>query len=112
MIQTIYVLSILLFTVGFSVITECLRRRGAKLDRLFKAVGLVLAAVAFAAYMKAEPAIYDVQGRDMFSPFGSDTAKTVLSILIYWFPHSATLVAILSVFFIYEYLKTLSRLFA
>ncbi|MBE6619514.1 MAG: ATP-binding cassette domain-containing protein [Ruminococcaceae bacterium] len=112
MIQTIYVLSILLFTVGFSVITECLRRRGAKLDRLFKAVGLVLAAVAFAAYMKAEPAIYDVQGRDMFSPFGSDTAKTVLSILIYWFTHAATLVAILSVFFNYETLKNLARFFA
>lgn len=111
MTQALYIVIALLFAAIFSTITECLRRRGVKLDGFMKIAGLALAAVAFVAYMKDTPAIYNVQGLDMHSPFGSETLKTAFSILLYWFTHAATFMAVLSVFFNYTTLKNLTKFF-
>lgn len=113
MTQAIYTIFALLFAAIFSTLPEVLRRRNVKTDRLMKALGLILAAVAFSAYMLDTPAIYNVQGLNMYSPFGEgEMAKTTISILIYWFTHAATLTAVLSTFFNYPTLKNLTKFFS
>ncbi len=115
MIQAIYIVAALLIAAIFSVVTELLRRRGVKLESFMKGTSLALAAIAFVAYMVEEPAIYDVRGLNIGSPFGESKeamVKTVFSILIYWFTHAAVLISILSTFFEYCTLKNLAKFFS
>ena len=91
---------------------ETLHRFGVKHKYFLWPIALTMAAVALVAYLWNEPAIYRVQGLNMFSPFGDAMGKTVLSILLFWFTGATMLINVLSVFFDYRTLKHMARLFS
>ena len=112
MTQFFYIASVLLFAGALLLIAELLHRRGKDTKCYLRPLALALALVAFVAYLWREPAIYNVRGLNMYSPFGDEMVKTVLAVLIYWISHAAVLLAILSVFFEYKTLKHLTKLVA
>ncbi len=104
---------LVLVTAGVALAgAETLHRFGVKHKYFLWPIALTMAAVALIAYLWAEPAIYRVQGLNMFSPFGDDMAKTVLSVLLFWFTSATMLINVLSVFFDYPTLKHMARLFS
>ncbi len=104
---------LVLVTAGVALAgAETLHRFGVKHKYFLWPIALTMAAVALIAYLWAEPAIYRVQGLNMFSPFGDAMGKTVLSVLLFWFTSATMLINALSVFFDYPTLKHMARLFS
>ncbi len=112
MTQFFYIASVILFAGALLLLAELAHRRGIPHGRFLRPVGLVLAAMAFIAYMWTEPAIYRVRGLNMYSPFGDEMALTVLSVFLYWLTHAAMLISALSVFFDYKTLRNLAKFFS
>ena len=92
--------------------TELLHRRGAKHKYFMRPIGLVMAAVALVAYLWREPAVYRVQGLDMYSPFGGDMTTTTIAILLFWLTSTAMLINVFAVFFEYRTLRHMARYFS
>ncbi len=101
--------------IGLAAVTlagaELLHRRGVKHKYFMRPIGLIMATVALVAYLWEEPAIYCIQGLNMYSPFGNDMVTTVISILLFWITPAAMLINALSVFFEYRTLHHMARLF-
>jgi len=110
MIQLVYIASVFLFAGALLLGAELLRRRGIHAKYYMRPLALTLSLIAFIAYLWREPAIYNVRGLDMYSPFGDHMATTALAVLIYWFTHAGVLIAVLSVFFEYQTLKMEKRI--
>ena len=77
-----------------------------------RTVALAATIVLIIAYLWAEPAIYDVRGLNMYSPFGDEMAKTVLAVLLVWFSYLAIFCAIFGAFFPYKTLHNINRFFS
>ena len=76
--------------------------------------GVALAATAMLvfAYLWAEPAIGEVRGLNMYSPFGDEMAKTALSVLLVWFSYLTIFCAVFGAFFPYKTLHNINRFFS
>ena len=112
MIPFLYITAVLLSGGVLLLGAELLRRRGIHANYYMKPLALVLSLIAFIAYLWREPAIYNVRGLDMYSPFGDQMVTTAIAVLIYWFSHAGVLITVLSVFFDYQTLKNLAKLLA
>ena len=110
--QFLYIASVILIAGALLSGLELLRKRGISEKHFLRPLALSLGVIAVVAYLLAEPAIYRVQGLNMYTPFGDAIPLTVLSIFLYWFTHAAMLINVLSAFFEYPTLKNLSRFFA
>ncbi|MBO5755948.1 MAG: YwaF family protein, partial [Clostridia bacterium] len=109
MIPFLYIASVLLAGGAILLGAELLRRHNVHAGYYMKPLALALSVIAFIAYLWREPAIYNVRGLNMYSPFGDEMVKTVLAVLIYWFSHAGVLIAILSAFFDYKTLRNLAK---
>ncbi len=76
-----------------------------------RGVALAVSAAILLVYLWGEPAIGDVRGLNMYSPFGDNIAQTVLSVLLVWFSYAAIYCAILGAFFPYRTLHNITRFF-
>lgn len=89
-----------------------LKRKGKCPSVLLPATALGLGAVTFFEYLYRPVAIYFVRGVNMYSPFGSRMAQTVLAVFLVWFTYAAILLTIMSCFFKYRTLQGLTKFFA
>ena len=89
------------------------RAKNWKTDIPRKAVAGVLTIACFIRYMKADEAFkaMGTQGLNMWSPFGSDIASTVLSAVLIWFTFSVILTAVMDAFFETRILRHMSLFF-
>ena len=71
-------------------------------ERTPRAVALVLAFISMFAHLKEWPAVYRVQGLNMYSPFGDAIGQTVLGLFLVWFTYAAVLMVIMDAFFDYK----------
>ncbi len=110
--KIVYMAAILCLSGVFLAGTQLLKKYNKFNPWVMKGAALALAAVTFFRYLYAQPAVYDVRGVNMYSPFGDDILQTVLAILLIWFSHVAVLTAVLNVFFGYKTLRNLTKFFA
>ena len=77
-----------------------------------RGVALTVAACILFVYMLKQPAIYEVRGLNMYSPFGDDIARTALSVLLVWFTYVAFFCAVFGAFYPFRTLHNITRFFS
>ena len=77
-----------------------------------RAVALAATALLIFAYMWGEPAVCNVRGLNMYSPFGDEMVKTALAVLLVWFSYFTIFCAIFGAFFPYRTLHNITRFFS
>ncbi len=105
-----YLSGIILAVVLFTVASHFVNGKAFSVVR--KSAALILGAFAFFRCMIEHEAIFDVRGLNMYSPFGEDIPRTVLSIILVWFTYSALLSIALDQFFDFPTLKNITRYFS
>ncbi len=105
-----YLLGILIAVTALIALSRFIDKKTFSVIRKISAITLAVA--AFFRCMIEHEAIFDVRGLNMYSPFGEDIPRTVVSIFLVWFTYSALLSIVLDQFFDFPNLKNLTRYFS
>ena len=112
MMQFIYMLSSVLLAallIGGAYIAN---KKNLLLGTVKKILAGALAIIASCRYLLDREAIFNVRGLDMYSPFGDDTFKTVLSILLIWFTFAALMCVIMNQIYSFKTLNYITTFFS
>ena len=89
-----------------------LSKRGIPLQRWRQILAVTLVVATFIRYLTEKVAVYYVRGLNMYSPFGDETVKTIIAILLIWFTYAAIVSVIMDQFFDFPTLRSITRFFA
>lgn len=104
---------IVLATAGLLCGAELfLKKKNLFPERTPRAIALALGFISLFELLKEWPAVYRVQGLNMYSPFGDAIGQTVLGLFLVWFTYAAVLMVVMDAFFEYKTLRNLVRFFA
>ncbi len=106
-----YIIAILAIAAGLTALSHFLN------DRIFtalrKVAALILSSAAFCRCMIFTARIASVDGRNMYTPFGSENiAQTMWAVILVWFTYAALLSIVLDQFFDITTLKHVTRYFS
>ena len=112
MVKFILMISALLVAALIAGGSVLLGKKKVLLGITRKSLAGVLTIVAFVRYLWEREAIHDIRGLNMYSPFGDDTAQTILAILLVWFSFAALLCIVMDQMFEFKTLRNIVRFFS
>ena len=112
MVKFIYMISALLVAALITGALCLLKNKKAFLGITRKVLAGGLVVVTLTRYLWDREAIHDIQGLNMYSPFGEDAASTILAIFLVWFSFVAILSTLLDQMFEFKTLRNIVKFFA
>ena len=110
--EFIYILLTLLLTALTLTVVFFAKKKDISIALPRRICAIILPIAAFCRYMIGKVAVYDVQGVNMYSPFGDGMAATVFSVLIIWFVYAAIFIIVFDELFDFPALRNMARYFS